>query len=273
MMLTMITSHVDQTLAYKSADVVNRRERLHKMAVAGAEAYNASNGYRNELNCTFCKNKGNKMVVEAEGMDQLLMDCDCVSKRNIIKNFADSGLGGVLDIYRLDNFDAKDKWQQVFKARAINFINKPDGKWFYAGGMTGSGKTHLCSAIVGELMSSGKKAKYVLWRDESTRLKALLNTEEYTSETDKLKNADVLYIDDLFKTKNGDKVTGGDINLAFEILNKRYMTKKTTIISSESLEADLTKIDDAIAGRIFEMCGKEYLTFINKDALKNYRKR
>ena len=272
-MSTMITSRVGQTLAYKSADMDDRKMRLHVMAVDGAAAYNASPGFRNELNCVYCKNKGNKMVVETEGMDQLLMDCDCVSRRNIIKNFADSGLGGVLDIYRLDNFNTKDKWQQVFKARAEAFIRKPDGKWFYAGGMTGSGKTHLCTAIVGELMSQGKKAKYVLWRDESTRLKALLNTEEYTKETDKLKNTDVLYIDDLFKTKAGDKVTGGDINLAFEILNKRYMTKKTTIISSECLEADLTKIDDATCGRILEMCGDEYLTCIAKDANKNHRKR
>lgn len=58
--------------------------RLHIMAIDGAAAYNASPRFRNELNCVYCKNKGNKMVVETEGMDQLLMDCDCVSRRNII---------------------------------------------------------------------------------------------------------------------------------------------------------------------------------------------
>ena len=41
------------------------------------------------------------------------MDCDCVSRRNIIKNFADSGLGGVLDIYRLDNFNTKDIYSKL----------------------------------------------------------------------------------------------------------------------------------------------------------------
>jgi DNA replication protein DnaC len=87
----------------------------------------------------------------------------------------------------------------------------------------------------------------------------------------------VLYIDDLFKCgKNfGDEIqkpSGGDINIAFEIINGRVAQKKKTIISSESTLLELFDIDEAIAGRIKQMCG-EYCISISRGDGKNYRKR
>ena len=91
------------------------------------------------------------------------------------------------------------------------------------------------------------------------------------------KDVDVLYIDDLFKTGKAygeevQKPTAGDINLAFEIINSRVAQNKKTIISSESTIFELFDIDEAVAGRIKQMCGA-YCISISKDAGKNYRKR
>ena len=73
--------------------------------------------------------------------------------------------------------------------------------------------------------------------------------DAYKKAMNRLRNAPVLYIDDLFK----GSVSEGDVNLAFSILNDRYnSTGKKTIISTELTIDEITEIDDAIAGRIRE---------------------
>ena len=103
----------------------------------------------------------------------------------------------------------------------------------------------------------------------------MVNEPEYEEKLDFYKNVDVLYIDDLFKTGRSSsevkqRPTQADINLAFEILNARYIRKKITIISSECTISDLIDIDEAIAGRIKQKCG-EFCININPDRNKNYR--
>jgi len=119
----------------------------------------------------------------------------------------------------------------------------------------------------------------MLWRDEIARIKALVNdAEQYGAMMQEIKNADVLYIDDLFKTGKDDfgkvkQPTPADINAAFEIINFRYNDpRKITIISSERTISDLNEIDEAIAGRIAEKSKADgYCINLGRDAGKNYR--
>ena len=121
----------------------------------------------------------------------------------------------------------------------------------------------------------------MLWRDEVVKLKACVTeAAEYSRMITELKEAEVLYIDDLFKTgKDGEgkaqRPTGADVNIAFEILNYRYNNPKLiTIISSECKVTDMLDIDEAIAGRIAERTSPfGYGLNINKDQRKNYRLR
>ena len=48
-----------------------------------------------------------------------------------------------------------------------------------------------------------------------------------------------------------------DINLAYQLLNERYNTRRRTIISSERSIEDILRIDEAVGGRIFELA-REY---------------
>jgi DNA replication protein DnaC len=115
----------------------------------------------------------------------------------------------------------------------------------------------------------------MLWKDDSRKIKNN-NFEGDGSLIEYYKNVEVLYIDDLFKTGKVEgqvqKATAGDINIAFEILNSRVVQKKITIISSESSIDELFDIDEAVAGRIRQMCG-EFCVNISKGDGKNYRKR
>ncbi len=108
--------------------------------------------------------------------------------------------------------------------------------------------------------------QYVLWRDMSVRAKAVVtDDEEYNRITEPLKRVKVLYIDDLFKTKDGTPVSPADVNLAFEILNYRYNdTGKITIISTEKTMDQLLEIDEAVGSRIYERSKEHWLNFCGK---------
>ena len=56
-------------------------------------------------------------------------------------------------------------------------------------------------------------------------------------------------------TDNGRGIPSRDVRLAFEILDYRYNSKLTTIISSEMTLEDIRDLDFALYRRISEMCG------------------
>lgn len=227
--------------------------------------------------CELCLNRGEfAKVGEYDGIyEQKVVICSCMKIRRSIRNLKKSGLKDVIDNYKLDNFEANKPFQELMLNTAKNYLAKGEGKWLAFLGASGSGKTHLCSAVAIELIRRGKEVKYMLWKDESRKIKND-NFDGDGTLIELYKNVEVLYIDDLFKTGRSEdglqKPTAGDINIAFEIINSRVAQKKITIISSESSIDDLFDIDEAVAGRIKQMCG-EYCLNISKGEGKNYRKR
>lgn len=228
-------------------------------------------------NCNVCKNKGYiAKVVEYENgtFSHVVSDCKCAEVRRSILRLKKSGLKDIIHDYTFAKFEDTENWQKAVKAAAMEYAKSPEG-WFFLGGQSGCGKTHLCTAICREFLLSGKRVIYMLWRDDIVKIKgAVTDSVEYSNLIEKYKQADVLYIDDLFKTGKGQDnskqmPTPADINVAFEIINYRYCNPKLlTIISSELSEDELIDIDEAIGGRIFERA-KSFS--IAKDRSRNYR--
>lgn len=244
------------------------------------DGLNATEGNRHEedgYHCNICRNKGYviKLVEDEDGsFHQVCSDCKCVEIRNSIMRMKRSGLKDIIKDYTFDKFEDPEPWQKAIKGAAAEYAQNPEG-WFFLGGQSGSGKTHLCTAICREFLLAGRRVRYMLWRDDIVRIKgAVTDSEEYSKLIDQFKTVDVLYIDDLFKTgKTADntiqKPTGADINVAFEIINYRYNNPKLlTIISSELTEDELIDIDEAIGGRIYERA-KAFT--IGKSRDRNYR--
>lgn len=233
-------------------------------------------------NCEICRNKGfvSRLVYqEIYGQyGQVTSACKCLEIRETIKKFKQSGLENILTKYTFEKFEVSENWQKVLKSKAIEFAQKAE-KWFFIGGCTGAGKTHICTAIAGEFLKKQKAVKYMLWRDDIVKLKSSVNdSEEYARLISDLKNAEVLYIDDLFKTGKNDegkpqKPTVADINIAFEILNYRCNNDNLiTIISSECTLYNILDIDEAVGGRISEKAFQSGYGFnITPDRSKNYR--
>ena len=255
---------------------------------AKADIYNASVGDLNEedgYNCDLCKNKGHISKVlynEQFGYySEALTPCKCNRVRNAIRRLNRSGLKNVVKEYTFDKYEALDPWQKHIKETAQRFCTDQAHDWFFIGGQSGAGKTHICTAIAVACIKQGKDARYMLWLEEIKRIKALVTEQEqYSKILKELKETPVLYIDDLFKVGKGPDgqvapPTKADIDVAFEILNHRYNNAGLiTIISSERTLSELLDIDEAVAGRIAERSkAGGYCLNLKKDSSRNWRLR
>ena len=236
-----------------------------------ADYENEQEGNLKGIDCPKCKNKGYSVIVQ--GNEQIQVTCKCMKARISLERIEISGLKTAIEELRFDNFITPEKWQESMLNTAKAYVENGEKKWLFFGGNSGSGKTHLCTAVCGELLKRGKVVRYMMWRDEGTRLKALVNeSAEYTRMIGELKEIEVLYIDDFLKVQRGQQPTPADINLAFEILNYRYANKLQTIISSEKTLDDILSLDDAVGGRIYELA-KGFGMSIAYDKNKNFRLR
>lgn len=179
-------------------------------------------------------------------------ECECMKRRRSLRSIRKSGLGDMLSRYTFDNYETPDERRALIKETAERFVDSDTG-WFFIAGHSGSGKTHICTAICSALMDKGNEVKYMLWRDENIALKSCITEyDEYQRRISKLKDVPVLYIDDFWKVRDGS-LTNADVNLTFEIINARYNDmSKRTIISTELMYSDIIRVDEAIGGRIFE---------------------
>lgn len=231
--------------------------------------------------CALCKNKGIIAYPEISELGYstiVFRECVCMKPRRSLRRLEKSGLKSLIKDYTFSRFNVHKPWQGLMLNAARSYAEKPEG-WFFVGGQSGSGKTHICTAICRELLLSGRAVIYMLWRDTVAQLKAAVTDEKrYAELINEYKTVDVLYIDDLFKSGRSKEAaaqpTSADINVAFEILNYRYNNPALlTVISSEYSIGDIISIDEAVGGRIYERTKNGNACSIKRDRDKNYRLR
>ncbi len=185
-----------------------------------------------------------------------------------------SGLADSLEQCTLESFDHAQPFQQNMFDAATRFLAS-DKSWMYMGGQPGCGKTHICTAVCGELLKRDVPVKYMCWTEESRKIKAGTMDAELLDELlEPIKCAGVLYIDDLFKgaPRRDGRLTpsDADVKLAFEIFNYRYVANLRTIISCEWDIRELLHIDQAIFSRVYERC-RACMVYVAPDMDKNWR--
>lgn len=237
----------------------------YKLEIAQAEclAYNQMTGRFSS--CPTCKGKGYIRFIKVfDGYPYTpLKPCpDCHNQNKTDMKLAIASIDKDLNF---DTYKVHTSWQRQIKESAKNF----NERFFYIGGQSGCGKTHICSAICIKFAEQDLTIRVMRWNEDSKRLKTMAMDGEYQFAIDEYKSrCDVLYIDDLYK---GD-VTDADIKLAFEIIDYRYRNRLKTIISSEWLLPELTRMDSAVGGRIEEM-SKNHCHNIGRDEARNWRRK
>lgn len=217
------------------------------------------------IDCPECLNKGSMYVVLTgeDGVARMYFKtCGCMKRRLAVRRIQESGMEQALKRYTFQTFETAEDWQERMKATALNYLQDgvKDGAWLYIGGQSGCGKTMLCTAVAGVMLRK-LSVRYMAWPHEAQKIKAVANdAEQYGTLVKPLQEAEALYIDDFLKPLKGrdgsdGNATAADLRLAFDILNLRYINRKPTIISSEWFSHEIGALDEAIAGRISEMCG------------------
>ncbi|MBQ8093381.1 MAG: ATP-binding protein [Clostridia bacterium] len=255
-----------------------------KRAEDDADGYNAITGTLNladGIDCPLCKNKGMiASAVKATGYWSMVMrQCECKNARNAFARIRTSGLAPAIKRCRFDNFEAREPWQIQCRDKAMAYAKDGSEQWLYVGGQVGAGKSHLCTAVCGELlMVRNMSVVYMLWTTDAVRMKALHNEQLYNEQLIRYLNAEVLYIDDFLKVPRSKennvysgRPTDADLRLAFDILNGRYLERKRTIISSEWLLSEIGQFDDGLESRIVEM-SRNFRCQIARNPERNYRK-
>lgn len=249
---------------------MNKEEELEYDRLSFNNQVGTLTGY----DCPICKNKGEIMVVR-DGI-KYYPECSCMKIRRCVENMQRSGLGELLNQKKFSNFNQTEEWQKSVVIKAKQFIES-DSNGFLFCGQSGIGKTHICTAISKALLNKGIPLKYMLWVDESKKIKQAVKDEsKYAELVNELKNIQALYIDDFFKVSKRTAPSDADISLAIEIINYRYNLAQTskkryvTIISTEWTVKQLNDFDNALCGRLCEMAGKDFILHVYGEE-KNYR--
>lgn len=230
----------------------------------------------NVYDCDICKDSGWLHFTDDKGY-RSGKECVCRLALKAQKRIERSGLMGIIDQWTFDNFLEKTVTQKAMKTLALKYrdaLLADEKPWLFMGGQVGSGKSHLCTAVCGELLQAGKAVYYMQWVTDSRALKANANDlDAYQAAVTPFLNAEVLYIDDLFKMAKRESVrpTDADIRAVFEIINFRYIQDKPTIITSEwFLTTDLLESDGGTFSRVYQK-SKGYTAEISTGTDKNYR--
>ena len=121
-----------------------------------ARRANSLPGKLGGYDCEKCLNRGFITVVR-DGAEFVRV-CECMKSRRSLREIEKSGLGEILEEYTFERFRTPEPWQQRAKAGAMDFVERGRG-WFFMGGASGAGKTHLCTAICGELLRRCGRAR------------------------------------------------------------------------------------------------------------------
>lgn len=225
-----------------------------------------------EYECPKCKDRGFVSRTNETGIE-VLCRCDCSAVKQAKKMMKLSGISEEFQKMDFENFITGENNQlENAKSKALQYAENFQ-KTEHArrnsilfSGQVGSGKTHLGTAICGELMRSGIAVVYMAYRNAVTKIKQSITDEAaYNREISQYSTARVLYIDDLLK----GKLSEADVNIMYEIANFRYMNNMPMIISTEKSPNDLLVFDEAIGSRIIEMCRGNIIRLQGKDL--NYR--
>ena len=185
--------------------------------------------------------------------------CSCLKQLLITKNIQSSGMGNLIDKQSFDNFNLDvyknnpevysrmERNLKLAKAYADNFASRRGNLLLI--GTTGTGKTHISTAIAKAIISQGFDVLYdsvqnIVNDFERDKFKSGYNAEQTS---DKYNECDLLIIDDL----GAEFVTQFSISALYNLINTRQNKGLSTIISTNLSAGELAgKYEGRIYSRI-----------------------
>ncbi len=188
--------------------------------------------------------------------------CECLVRKQSLERLKSSGINNYIG-KTLENYLAVTNEQKAIKKLASEYIASDTLSNFVICGKSGTGKTHIASAILVTKIKKGRSGKYISYKEFVRTASAKARSwdeEEYFRYFRAYANPTFLLIDDLFKGSEKTKeVNPAHLTYMYELINHRYSKGLATIITSELSIDDLIGIDEALTGRLLERAGENVI--------------
>ena len=201
--------------------------------------------------------------------------CSCLRSMLIYENMKMSGIGTLLERQSFDNFDLeryRRSGDECYERMRVNLARAKSYAELFPMkrgnllliGTTGTGKTHISTAIAKSVIEAGYSVLYdsaqnIISSYEDDRFRSGYGQAEHKS--DKYTECDLLIIDDL----GTEFVNSFTVSCLYNLLNTRQNRALATIISTNLSTKELTgRYEDRIYSRII---GSDYqiLSFVGED--------
>lgn len=221
--------------------------------------------------CRWCEGTG-YMTVKEDGYEKKKKCPHCAAARKIAAIVHESGVN--LEDYKrytLDSFIVRDSISRKMKETALRYLRerpKDRGLGFF--GRSGTGKTHLCIAV---LMRMEEEHRYWKYRREIQKIKNAMYKEpaEYDRLIERATSAKNLYIDDFLQGGiSGGVIDKQDLQIMFDIVDTRYVNRLPTFFSSNSTMAEINMASEPLASRIYSLI-TPYVVEIKPEVATNQR--
>ena len=201
--------------------------------------------------------------------------CSCFREALLKENIKASGIGSLIEKQSFENFDVgvsgdptiTNKIQQNLDAArdfAENFANAKDRTLLLIG-KTGTGKTHLSTAIAKTVIEAGYEVLYdsaqnIIAAFENDRFRSGYG-QGYEPKGDKYLECDLLILDDL-GAEFSNQFT---VACLYNLINTRQNKGLATVISTNLFPKEISqKYEDRITSRLLG-AGTKILLFVGKD--------
>ncbi|MBO5945702.1 MAG: ATP-binding protein [Clostridia bacterium] len=184
--------------------------------------------------------------------------CACMREALIKENIKSSGIGHLIDKQSFDNFSTSSYGEDSEFMESVLMIAKnyaytfgPDSKNLVLSGKTGTGKTHISTAIARVVIERGfdvlyDSAQNIISAFEDDKFRTGYNRQGSSAE--KYLDCDLLIIDDL----GTEFTTQFTVSCLYNLLNTRLNKGLATVISTNLERQELErKYDDRLFSRIF----------------------
>lgn len=184
--------------------------------------------------------------------------CSCMREALLKENIKSSGIGHLIDKQSFDNFSLDSYGEDREFMESVLMIAKNYAHSFNSGsknlvlsGKTGTGKTHISTAIARVVIERGfdviyDTAQNIISAFEDDRFRYGYSKSENAA--DKYMECDLLIIDDL----GTEFITQFTFSCLYNLLNTRLNKGLATVISTNLERAELEKkYDDRLFSRIF----------------------
>ncbi len=244
----------------KRNEELNKRRREIIISLGYPEDYTDAH-----YTCPLCKDTG---YVNGTRV------CSCLKEALVTASISSSGIGNLIEKQSFGNFELgiyenDEKIQKIMKSNLETAKGFAEGFGRGAGnllfvGKTGTGKTHLSTAIAREVIKSGFDVIYdttqnIISDFETDRFKNAYSQADNIS--DKYLECDLLIMDDL----GAEFTTQFTVSCIYNLINTRQNRGLSTIISTNLEMKELSsKYEDRIYSRLL---GSDYklLLFVGPD--------